>query len=137
MRCNQIFSHFSCLRHLHEPASVKRCSQPLYFLKHKLKRSRNLNLTDLSEVDKQYYFETGPLKDVDQLIKDAYNIDLIEEMANNFTNYNNKRKRGRIEMTSLPFDFTRTDDVSLNLNKTLIQIAVNRNQRKQKKRLKL
>ena len=65
-----IFGKFSS-----EQALVKRYSQPLSFLKYKFKRSRNLNLNDLSEADKQYYFEIRGLEDIDQLIKDTYNID--------------------------------------------------------------
>ena len=39
-----------------EKALVKRYSEPLSFLKYKLKRARNLKLSDLSEVDREYYF---------------------------------------------------------------------------------
>ena len=80
-----------------EKALIKRYSDPLSFIKYKLKRSTNLNVDDLSEADKQYYFEIGGLEDINQLIKNTYdldtNIDSIQNMSNNFAHYNSKRRR--------------------------------------------
>ena len=68
-----------------EKALVKRCSEPLAFLKYKLKRATNLNVQDLSKADQDYYFEIGGLQDVNELIKKTYN-------------FNRTKKRSRVEM---------------------------------------
>ena len=81
-----------------EKALVKRYSDPLEFLKYKLKRATNLKISELSETNKAYYYEIGGLDDVDELIKRKYNIDSVQKMTNNFQNYNNQRKRRRIQM---------------------------------------
>ena len=58
-----------------EKAYIKRYSKPLDFLKYKLKRAVNLNLQDLpSEADREYYFEIGGLENVDELIKQTYDV---------------------------------------------------------------
>ena len=80
-----------------EKALVKRYSEPLSFIKYRLKRAKNLNVTDLSETDRQYYYEIGGMEDVNELIKLTYNIDSVEQMSNNFETYNNNRKRRRVE----------------------------------------
>ena len=80
-----------------EKALVKRYSQPLEFLKYKLKRATNLKVEDLSEANREYYYEIGGLDDVSELIKLTYNMDSIQKVSNNFRNYNNQRKRRRLE----------------------------------------
>jgi len=102
-----------------EKALVKRYSEPLSFIKYKLKRARNLKLSDLSETDREYYFEIGGLEDINELIKKTYdidgNIDSLENMSNNFEHYNNRRKRRRIEMESNDeFEFNRPPNVNTN-----------------------
>ena len=83
-----------------EKALVKRYSEPLAFLKYKLKRATNLNLNDLSTADREYYFEIGGLQDINELIKKTYNIDSIEKISNNFSNYNsNRKKRRRVDLS--------------------------------------
>ena len=80
-----------------EKALVKRYSQPLEFLKYKLKRAINLKVEDLSEANREYYYEIGGLEDVNELIKLTYNMDSIQKVSNNFRNYNNQRKRRRVD----------------------------------------
>ena len=84
-----------------EKALVKRYSDPLSFLKYRLKRANNLRVSDLTVSDQQYYKEIGGLDDVNELIKKTYNIDSIEKLVNprkkrrlmvntNNNNYNNQ-----------------------------------------------
>ena len=75
-----------------EKALVKRYSEPLSFIKYKLKRANNLKITDLSKSDQDYYYEIGGLDDINELIKKTYNIDSIEKLSNNLNN----RKRKNI-----------------------------------------
>ena len=56
-----------------EQALIRRYSDPLTFLKYKLKRARNLRVTDLSPADQAYYKEIGGLEDVNELIKHTRN----------------------------------------------------------------
>ena len=72
-----------------EKALVKRYSDPLSFLKYRLKRANNLRVSDLSVSDQQYYKEIGGLDDVNELIKKTYNIDSVEKLVN-------PRKRRRL-----------------------------------------
>ena len=98
---NRIYQEYKRIvvgKYSSEKALVKRYSEPLSFIKYRLKRATNLKVSDLSETDKQYYFEIGGLEDVTELIKLTYNIDSVEQMSNNFQNYNNKRKRRRVNM---------------------------------------
>ena len=81
-----------------EKAYVKRYSKPLDFLKYKLKRVDNLKLEDLpNEADREYYFEIGGLEDVEKLKTQTYDInyDSVEQITNNFQNYNNSRRKKR------------------------------------------
>ena len=91
-----------------EKAYIKRYSRPLDFLKYKLKRAVNLKVEDLpSEADKEYYFEIGGLENVDDLIKQTYdvNYDSVQRMTNNFQNYNeNRMKKRRLEMKATQVD---------------------------------
>ena len=94
-----------------EKAYVKRYSKPLDFLKYKLKRSTNLNVEDLrNEADKEYYFEIGGLEDVEALKAQTYDInyDSVQQISNNFENYNNSRRRKRRRI--------KVNDNSLNQN---------------------
>ena len=72
-----------------EKALVKRYSDPLTFLKYKLKRATNLKITDLSPLDQDYYREIGGIPDVNELIRKTYNIDSVEKMTTRV----NKRPR--------------------------------------------
>ena len=98
---NRIYQEYKRVvvgKYASEKALVKRYSEPLAFIKYRLKRAKNLNVSDLSEADRQYYFEIGGLEDVSELIKLTYNIDSIEQMSNNFQDYNNNRKRRRVDI---------------------------------------
>ena len=73
-----------------EKVFVKRYSQPLQFLKYKLKRATNLKISDLSPSDQAYYFEIGGIEDIDALRQQQPNIDSINVAATRM------RKRRRI-----------------------------------------
>ena len=62
-----------------EAALVKRYSDPLSFLKYKLKRYRNLKVSDLTPADQQYYKEIGGIDDVEELRRRQANIDSIDK----------------------------------------------------------
>ena len=72
-----------------EKALIKRYSDPLTFLKYKLKRATNLKISDLSPLDQDYYREIGGIPDVNELIRKTYNIDSVEKMTTRV----NKRPR--------------------------------------------
>ena len=63
-----------------EKALVKRYSEPLSFLKYKLKRATNLKITELAPLDQDYYYEIGGLNDVNELIRKTYNIDSLDKI---------------------------------------------------------
>ena len=79
-----------------EKALVKRYSEPLAFLKYKLKRATNLNVSDLSQVDQDYFHEIGGIDDINELIKQTYNIDSVEKISQNFQINSAGTKRRRI-----------------------------------------
>ena len=62
-----------------EAALIKRYSDPISFLKYRLKRVRNLEVSDLSENDQEYYKEIGGLSDVQMTMYKAANIDSLEK----------------------------------------------------------
>ena len=65
-----------------ENALIRRYSDPLTFLKYRLKRSRNLKVSDLSETDQAYYREIGGTDDVNDLInRFTHNIDSIKSFS--------------------------------------------------------
>ena len=64
-----------------EAALVKRYSDPIAFLKYKLKRTRNLDVTDLNQQDQDWYYEIGGLTDVEQTMYRAANIDSLPKTA--------------------------------------------------------
>ena len=64
-----------------EAALIKRYSDPISFLKYRLKRVRDLNVTDLSETDQDYYREIGGLSDVEMTMYKQANIDSISKSA--------------------------------------------------------
>ena len=72
-----------------EQALIRRYSEPLTFLKYKLKRASNLKVSDLSVEDQQYYKEIGGLDDINALIARQHNIDSI----NKITSRNNKKRK--------------------------------------------
>ena len=72
-----------------EKCLVKRYSEPLSFIKYKLKRANNLKVSDLSQSDQDYYYEIGGLEDVNELIKLTYNIDSIDKLSNNLNRKRN------------------------------------------------
>ena len=60
-----------------EAALVKRYSDPMSFLKYKLKRYRNLNVSDLKPEDQEYYHEIGGVDDIEEMRRRQANIDSI------------------------------------------------------------
>ena len=78
-----------------EKAFVKRYSEPLSFLKYKLKRSTNLKVSDLSPSDQAYYYEIGGSENVQELIEQQLNIDSISKATNRM-----KRKRRRMTVVN-------------------------------------
>lgn len=79
-----------------EKALVKRYSEPLSFLKYKLKRNTNLRVSDLSKADQDYFHEIGGVDDINQLIKTTYNIDSVEKISSNFQHIPGSHKRRRL-----------------------------------------
>lgn len=72
-----------------EQALIRRYSDPLTFLKYRLKRATNLVISELSEEDQAYYKEIGGTDDVQQLYHRQRNIDSLS----NFTQPPLKRQR--------------------------------------------
>ena len=64
-----------------EQALIRRYSEPLTFLKYKLKRARNLRVEDLTPEDQLYYREIGGLDDVNAMISQQNNIDSVQKFA--------------------------------------------------------
>jgi len=117
-----------------EKAYVKRYSKPLDFLKYKLKRATNLKLEDLpNEADREYYYEIGGLEDVQALKSKIYDInyDSVQQITNNFANYNNSRRRKRkrteiIEVNNNSHNHNnRNDHINSNSNNAHPQIIIN------------
>ena len=72
-----------------EQALIRRYSDPLTFLKYRLKRTTNLKIEDLSIEDQAYYREIGGSNDVNDLIRRQGNIDSIRS----FSQPPNRRRR--------------------------------------------
>ena len=97
-----------------ETALIRRYSDPLTFLKYRLKRARNLRVSDLSQIDQAYYREIGGTEDVDELIdQTSTNIDSIRSFSQPLV------KRPRLErptiqngMQSNPFITTNLANVN-------------------------
>ena len=83
-----------------EKALIKRYSDPLSFLKYKLKRPNELRVSDLSQADQDYFHEIGGVDDIDELYKKTYNIDSPAKVANNFGISAQGAKRRRINDNS-------------------------------------
>ena len=60
-----------------EQALIRRYSDPLTFLKYRLKRTTNLKIEDLNAEDQAYFKEIGGTDDVNNLIRRQGNIDSI------------------------------------------------------------
>ena len=108
-----------------EKALVKRYSEPLSFIKYKLKRSTNLNVNDLSPLDQDYYMEIGGMRDVNELIKKTYNIDSISKIQR-------VRKRQRLDSPTISNEFNNSfedqyDNNNHNKNKNRNDIINNVN----------
>ena len=99
-----------------EKALVKRYSEPLAFLKYKLKRNTNLQVTDLSKSDQDYFHEIGGVDDVNDLIKLTYNIDSVEKIAQNYQTTNSSRKRRRLNELSDSVTLMRNNSQNQNHN---------------------
>ena len=64
-----------------EAALVKRYSNPMSFLKYRLKRHIDLRVSDLSKPDQEYYRELGGVDDMDEMSRRQGNIDSIDKAA--------------------------------------------------------
>ena len=64
-----------------EAALVKRYSNPMSFLKYRLKRHTNLKVADLSPQDQDYYHEIGGVDDIEEMFRRQANIDSIGRAA--------------------------------------------------------
>ena len=83
-----------------EKALIKRYSDPISFIKYKLKRSVNLNVSDLSQADQDYFHEIGGIDDINQLILRTHNLDSVQKTSNNYQSYlHGNRKRRRLNNT--------------------------------------
>ena len=80
-----------------EKALVKRYSEPLLFLKYKLKRHTNLKVSDLSTKDQTYYHEIGGEDDVEAMMRKIVNIDNVNQMSQSYKSSKAGRKRRRID----------------------------------------
>ena len=100
-----------------EKALIKRYSDPLTFLKYKLKRATNLKISDLSPLDQDYYREIGGLADVNELIRKTYNIDSVQKIAEHVN------KRPRLEMEAE----TNESTLSQNYFESIDDLNYNRN----------
>ena len=76
-----------------EKALVKRYSDPLNFLKYKLKRHIDLRVSDLSLADQEYYRELGGIDDINEMIRRQGNIDSIDKTVER----SSKRQRLDVE----------------------------------------
>lgn len=65
-----------------EAALIKRYSDPMSFLKYRLKRHVNLRVSDLARHDQEYYKELGGIDNIEEMKKRQGNIDSIEKTAN-------------------------------------------------------
>ena len=101
-----------------EVALVKRYSDPLSFLKYRLKRHRNLKVSDLSPEDQEYYREIGGIDDVEALRQRQANIDSIQKgQAKAF-----QQSRDRIPMD---------EEADINVQLALLQDATRQQQQSQ------
>ena len=83
-----------------EKALVKRYSEPLLFLKYKLKRHTNLKVSDLSTKDQTYYHEIGGEDDIEAMMRKIANIDNVSQMAQSYKSSQKGKKRRRLANTS-------------------------------------
>ncbi len=65
-----------------EKALIKRYSEPMAFLRYRLKRYHDLRVSDLSTRDQDYYHEIGGCDDLEQMAMRAKNIGSVRHMSN-------------------------------------------------------
>ena len=113
-----------------EKALVKRYSEPLAFLKYKLKRATNLNIKDLSQADQDYFYEIGGVDDINQLVKNTYNIGSVEKMSHILSGQ--KRSREQFETGNISHLVSQNPHDSnhnrRDVNTTILQEALPRHQ---------
>lgn len=84
-----------------EKALIKRYSNPISFLKYKLKRAHNLVVSELSQANQDYYHEIGGVDDMNIMLR---NIDSIRQMSQNLSSNSKSsqpsRKRRRISVSA-------------------------------------
>ncbi len=76
-----------------EKAYIKRHTDPLSFIKYRLRRSKNLTYTDLSPEAQAYYFEIGGTADVTELYTSTENVDSVQKANHIASQPANKRRR--------------------------------------------
>ena len=64
-----------------EQALIRRYSDPLTFLKYRLKRATNLSISELSPEDRAYYKEIGGTDEIQELYQRQKNIDSIRSFT--------------------------------------------------------
>lgn len=99
-----------------EQALIKRYSDPLCFIKYRLKRATNLNVSHLSSQDQDYYKEIGGLEDVQKLIEQQENIDSIQKQMRRSL----PRKRQRIDSFDIENASVEDHDDSRNKNNGVV-----------------
>lgn len=110
-----------------EAALVKRYSDPMSFLKYKLKRYRNLKVSDLSRDDQEYYKEIGGLEDLEEMKRRQANIDSIPKGERQAFHSNNNVNDNNNNNNSNPMELDQND---ASVQQMLLDDAV-RNQRMQ------
>ena len=63
-----------------EQTKIQRWSNPLSFLKYKLRRTTNLKVSELSQQNREYYKEIGELDDVALLIERQNDVDSLRKV---------------------------------------------------------
>ena len=102
-----------------EAALVKRYSDPMSFLKYKLKRYRNLKVSDLTREDQDYYKEIGGLEDLEEMKRRQANIDSIPK---------GEQQAFPIQANSSSSNNMIVDQTDINVQQMLLDAAA-RNQR--------
>ena len=104
-----------------EQKFIKRHTEPIVYLKHKLHRETNLDPSELNEEQLAYYNEIGGLEDVNEMLLLQTNIDSLDKAAKKMN-----KKRTIAEMYN-------EDDID-SINSSLSQRLRARNQRNTNRR---
>ena len=66
-----------------ERALIKRYSEPLAFLRYRLKRHQNLRVSDLSTKDRDYFLEIGGSENIEEMVLRSKNIGSVRHISRN------------------------------------------------------